>query len=229
MAENDISERLEGSPAGEAGVSRRGFLGGTLAVGVALSTAGLVESEVVHAPAAAAATATATPLPTTTAPEQLHLAWGSDPATQATVSGASPGTVAQPAPTMAYSKHPITEHNPGTIVRLPTARPLDQTRLQTRPDATSFTDGVSGQTTYHYHVPLRDLEPDTTYYYQVSDGAATPATAGASFTTAARGRFKFRFSSFGDIGEPTADRSASGQTLGHYHEDTSYFMVGAIE
>jgi alkaline phosphatase D len=229
MAENDISEHLEGSPAGEAGVSRRGFLGGTLAVGVALSTAGLVESEVVHAPAAAAATATPTPLPTTTEPEQLHLAWGSDPATQVTVSWASPGTVAQPAPTLAYSKHPITGENPGRIVKLPAPAPLDQTQLRTQPSAVSFTDGNSGQTTYHYHVPLTDLEPDTTYYYQVSDGAAAPATAGAPFATAPRGRFKSRFSSFGDIAEPSADRSASGQTLGPYIEDTSYFTVNGIE
>jgi hypothetical protein len=229
MSRNDISQHLEGSPAGEAGVSRRGFLGGTVAVGVALSAAGLVEGEVVHAPAAAAAVTPPTPLPATTAPEQLHLAWGSDPTTQVTVSWASPGTVAQPAPTLAYSKHPITEHNPGTIIRLPPARPLDQTRLRTGPDATSFTDGLSGQTTYHYHVPLKDLEPDTTYYYQVSDGAATSATAGASFTTAARGRVKFRFSSFGDISEPAGDRSASGLTLGTYDQDTCYFTVGAIE
>src|SRR5262245_48125797 len=103
MTDNDSPQDLAGSPVGEAGVSRRGFLGGTLAVGVALS-AGVAASEVVHAPSAAAATATATPLPTTTAPEQLHLAWGSDPATQVTVSWASPGTVAQPAPTLTYSK-----------------------------------------------------------------------------------------------------------------------------
>jgi purple acid phosphatase-like protein/calcineurin-like phosphoesterase family protein len=215
--------------AGEAAVSRRGFLGGTLAVGVALSTAGLVESEVVHAPAAAAATATPTPLPTTTEPEQLHLAWGSDPATQITVSWASPGTEAQPAPTLAYSKHPITAENPGRIVKLPAPAALDQRQLRTQPGAIGYTDGNSGQTTYHYHVPLKDLEPDTTYYYQVSDGAAAPATAGASFTTAPRGRVKFRFSSFGDIAEPSAARSASGQTLGPYVQDTCYFTVNGIE
>jgi Purple acid Phosphatase, N-terminal domain/Calcineurin-like phosphoesterase len=229
MTDNDSPRDLAGSPVGEAGVSRRGFLGGTLAVGVALSTAGVAASEVVRAPSAAAATAAPTPLPTTTAPEQLHLAWGSDPATQVTVSWASPGTVAQPTPTLAYSKHPITEHNPGTIVRLSPARPLDQTRPRTQPGAVSWTDGNSGQTTYHYHVPLNDLEPDTTYYYQVSDGAAAPATAGAAFTTAPRGRFKFRFSSFGDVAEPSAARSASGQTLGPYVQDTCYFTVNGIE
>jgi hypothetical protein len=147
MPENEISQHLEGSPAGEAGVSRRRFLGGTLAAGIALGAGAVIGDEVVNAPPAAAAAAPPTPLPTTTAPEQLHLAWGSDPATQVTVSWASPGTVAQLAPTLAYSKHPITEHNPGTIIRLPAASPLDQTQLRTTPDAIAFTDGVSGQTT----------------------------------------------------------------------------------
>ena len=196
---------------------------------MALSAAGAAASEVVHVPSAAAATAAPTPLPTTTAPEQLHLAWGSDPATQVTVSWASPGTVAQPDPTLAYSKRPITEENPGRIVKLPAPGPLDQTRPRTQPGVIGYTDGNSGQTTYHYHVPLRDLEPDTTYYYQVSDGATTPVTAGAAFTTAPRGRFPFRFSSFGDIAEPSAARSASGQTLGPYVQDTCYFTVNGIE
>ncbi|HET6500026.1 MAG TPA: metallophosphoesterase family protein [Amycolatopsis sp.] len=229
MHENDAQQNFEGSPTGDEGVSRRGFFGRTLAAGVTLGAAGLVESEVVDTPAAAADVAEPTSLPTTTEPEQLHLTWGSDPAGEVTVSWASPGTVAQPAPRLAYSKRPITTENPGKVVALPAPKPLDQRQLRTGPEAISFTDGVSGQTTYHYHVPLRNLEPDTTYYYQVSDGAATSTTAGASFTTAPRGRFKFRFSSFGDVAEPSAFRSASGESLGPYLQDTSYFTVGAIE
>lgn len=65
------------------------------------------------------------------------------------MSWASPGTVPQPAPTLAYSKHPITAERPGRIVMLPRAAPLDQTRLRAHPGAVSFTDGVSGQITYH--------------------------------------------------------------------------------
>ena len=52
----------------------------------------------------------------------------------------------------------------------------------------TYTDGLNGQTTYHYHVQLRGLRPDTQYYYQVSDGAAGPSVAGASFMTAPFGR-----------------------------------------
>ncbi|MGH3171838.1 MAG: fibronectin type III domain-containing protein, partial [Trebonia sp.] len=70
--------------------------------------------------------------------------------------------------------HPITERNAGTVVPLPPAGPLDQTRPRTQPAAVSYIDGNSGQTTYHYHAPLKDLEPETTYYYQVSDGPRRP-------------------------------------------------------
>jgi hypothetical protein len=213
------------STAAESGVSRRGFLGGTVAVGAALTIGGIAGAEVAGVSSAAAATVG--PLPTTTEPEQLHLTWGSDPSTQVTVSWAAPGTVAQPAPFLAYSASPITAENPGRIVALPQPAPPDPTQLRTRPAAISFTDGSSGQTTYHYHVPLRDLEPGTTYYYQVSDGAATPSTAAASFTTAQVGRFSFRFSSFGDIDVPSAARNASG--IADDSADTCYFTVNGIE
>jgi len=212
---------------GEPGVSRRNFLGGTLAIGTALTIGGIAGTEVLKAPAAAAATATTTPLPTTTEPEQLHLAWGSDPSTEVTVSWAAPGTVAQPAPTLAYSRHPITAENPGKVIALPAPEPLEYTRPRAEVTAVSFADSGSGQTTYHYHVPLKDLEPGATYYYQVSDGAATPATAGASFTTAQRGRFGYRFSSFGDIDVPSAARNASG--ISDDSADTCYFTVNGIE
>jgi phosphodiesterase/alkaline phosphatase D-like protein len=76
---------------------------------------------------------TTLPLPTATAPEQLLLTWGADPAA-----------------------------------------------------SVSFTDGLNGQTTYFHHVQLTGLRPGTRYHYQVSDGAATPSLAGASFETCPR-------------------------------------------
>ena len=67
----------------------------------------------------------------------------------------------------------------------------------------SFTDGLNNQTTFFYHVQLTDLEPGTKYFYEVSDGAAHPATAGASFETAPAGRARYRFSSYGDLATPS--------------------------
>ncbi|MBO0819618.1 MAG: metallophosphoesterase family protein, partial [Nocardiopsaceae bacterium] len=209
------------------GFSRRGFIGGSLAFGATLGAGSAVDT---GQPAAAATAVSTLPLPTTTAPEQVRLAWGADPATQVTVSWSAPGTVAQPAPALRYSPKPLSESNPGTTVRLPRPAPLDlKTPLHPGATAISFTDGPSGLTTYHYHVPLRGLEPGTRYFYEISDGAAAPSVTGASFTTARTGRFAYRFSSFGDLGTPDADRSASGQTITSEASDTSVFTVDAIE
>ena len=151
-----------GSSSASAGVSAVAALGGTT----------------VRAPRAFAATApsgpptTTLPLPTTTAPEQLLLTWGADPATQVTVSWSAPGTVAQPAPVLAFSTRPISPANPGWTVKLPDPQPLDVTKRYGEAAAVSFTDGLSGQTTYSYHVQLKGLKPGTRYFYQVSDGAA---------------------------------------------------------
>jgi Purple acid Phosphatase, N-terminal domain/Calcineurin-like phosphoesterase len=147
---------------------------------------------------------TTVPLPTTTEPEQLHLTWGSDPTTQVTVSWAAPGTVAQPAPSLTFSERPITRANPGRTIRLPEPAALSLKDDGFGPKSISFADGLSGETTYHYHVPLEGLRPSTTYYYEVTDGAKAPSAAGGYFTTAPAGRAKFRFSSYGDIGTPTA-------------------------
>jgi Purple acid Phosphatase, N-terminal domain/Calcineurin-like phosphoesterase len=172
-------------------VSRRGALiGGSLGVGgLMVGSVGGLTFDVATAEAA---------LPTTTAPEQLRLEWGADPATEVTVSWSSPGTVAMPAPMLAYSTSPITAANPGALVFLPAPEPLDLTKPRTEPCTTSFIDGQTAQTTYHYHAPLSGLKPDTTYYYEVTDGAGS--TAGASFQTAPAGRASFRFTAFGDQG-----------------------------
>jgi alkaline phosphatase D len=168
------------------------------------------------------------PLPTTTAPEQLLLTWGSDPATEVTVSWSAPGTVAQPAPTLAFSTRPITAKNPGWLIKLPDPQPLDVTKRYDETAAISFTDGLNGQTTYFYHVQLRGLVPGTRYYYQVSDGAATPSVAGAAFETAPFGRAKFRFSSYGDLSTPSWDLNTTGN-IWHESCDNAWYAVEAIE
>jgi hypothetical protein len=176
-------------------VSRRGALiGGSLGLGGLMGVGGLVgvADLALDVPAADAA------LPTTTAPEQLRLEWGTHPEREVTVSWSAPGTVAMPAPMLAYSTSPIAPDNPGNLVFLPEPAPLDLTEPRTGPCVTSFTDGQTAQTTYHYHAPLIGLEPDTTYYYEISDGAGS--TASGLFQTAPAGRASFRFTAFGDQG-----------------------------
>jgi hypothetical protein len=219
----------------EDGPTRRTFLSGVVVVGAAVGLSGVAEGAFASSPALAAPTppsgppTTTLPLPTTTAPEQLWLTWGRNPATDVTVSWLSPGSVPAPAPAMSWSKWPISAANPGRTVQLPEPQPLDVTQRYPQASAFSFTDGLNAQTTYYYHVELRDLEPGTTYYYQVSDGATpAPSTAGSSFTTAPAGRAKFRFSSYGDLATPSYDLNASGN---QWHEscDNSYYAVNAIE
>jgi alkaline phosphatase D len=217
-----------------AGFSRRSFLTRVAGLGAAVGLASVTDGALWHHDAFAATVpppgppTTTLPLPTTTAPEQLLLTWGADPATSVTVSWSAPGTVAQPAPVLAYSTAPITAARPGRVVRLPAPAPLDVTRRYQQAASVSFTDGLNGQTTYFYHVQLTDLEPATRYYYQVSDGAVPPSTAGSSFETAPSGRAGFRFSSYGDLSTPSWDRNASGN-IWHESCDNAYYAVSAIE
>src|SRR6185369_5043062 len=106
-----MSESSTGGSYGKAGFTRRRFIIGTAGVSAVAALGGTV----VRAPRAVADGAPSGP-PTTT-PEQLLLTWGGDPATEVTVSWSAPGTVAQPAPTLAVSAHPITAHNPGRLVK----------------------------------------------------------------------------------------------------------------
>jgi hypothetical protein len=214
------------------GVSRRGVLKGAAGIGAVIGAGGLVDVGVLQQGALAAADpgTTTVPLPTTTEPEALHLTWGADPKTQVTVSWSAPGTVAQPAPTLTVSDKPLTAGHRGQVFKLPRPEPLSLKEVRFGPQAVSFTDNLSAETTYHYHVPLEFLRPDTTYYYEVSDGAAAASTAAGSFKTAPTGRAKYRFSSYGDIGTPT---SASKYNVTGYSwnseasQDTCTFEVDA--
>jgi Purple acid Phosphatase, N-terminal domain/Calcineurin-like phosphoesterase len=218
----------------EGGLSRRQFISSVVVVGAAAGLASAGADALAHNTALADTTppsgppTTTLPLPTTTAPEQLLLTWGNDPARQITVSWLAPGTVPMPRPTLALSRAPITASNPGKIICLPEPRQLDVTRHYPDAASVSFTDGLNAQTTFYYHVQLQDLDPHTRYFYQVSDGAASPSTAGASFLTAPSGRAKYRFSSYGDLATPSFDLNASGN---QWHEscDNAFYAVNAIE
>ena len=231
--DESVVEESGRSDADDAGFSRRGFLAGAAGVGAAVALVGVGEDIVAAGPADAATApsgppTTTVPLPTTTEPEQLLLTWGADPATSVTVSWSAPGTVAQPAPTLAYSTSPITAKNRGRLVKLPDPKPLDVAKKYEKAASVSFTDGLNSQTTYFYHVQLTDLEPGTRYYYEVSDGASEASTAGSSFETAPFGRAKFRFSSYGDLSTPSWDQNASGN-IWHESCDNAYYAVSAIE
>ena len=170
------------------------------------------------------------PLPITTEPEQLRLTWGSGPSAEVTISWSAPGSVPQPAPALTYSATPITPAARHVrTIQLPRPEPLDVTRPVPAAHAVSFTDGLNGQTTYHYHVQLTGLEPGTRYYYRISDGA-TPqsSTADGQFETAPAGRARFRFSSFGDLATPSWDRSASGNQW-FQSCDNAWYAISAVE
>src|SRR5580704_16688596 len=122
-----------GTGPSSSGPTRRQFMSGVVVVGAAVGLAAVTDTAFTRS-AALAATApsgpptTTLPLPTTTAPEQLLLTWGGDPATQVTVSWSAPGTVAQPAPVLAFSTRPISSANPGWTIKLPDPQPLDVTK-----------------------------------------------------------------------------------------------------
>ncbi len=151
-----MSDSIQAESAGKPGFTRRRFIIGTVGAGAVTALAGTT----VRPPRALAATApggpptTTLPLPTTTAPEQLLLTWGNNPAHDVTVSWSAPGAVPQPAPTLAISTKPITKHNPGTLIKLPEPAPLDVAKRYKDASSVSFTDGLNGQTTYFYHVQL---------------------------------------------------------------------------
>lgn len=174
------------------------MVGGAIGVGGLIGVGELGDASAAIAAGAQDEQISAAGLATTA--QQLHLTWGADPARDVTVSWSPVGSEPMPAARLAFSTAPITAENRGELVFLPDAEPLSLAEPRTGPCVTSFQDGQTGQTTYHYHVPLTGLEPDTTYYYEVSDGAEAPTTVSASFRTAPAGRASYRFSAFGDQG-----------------------------
>ena len=125
-------------------------------------------------------------LGTGTAPEQVHLQWGADPTSSVVVSWASPNP--EGGPKLLWGPSALLQETP--II----------------PASKQYTDGISGEVVTTYHATLSGLDADTTYYYQITDGAPSastyPTTGAATFTTAPSGRPAFSFTSFGDLGTP---------------------------
>jgi hypothetical protein len=131
-------------------------------------------------------------------PEQIHLTYGDDPATTMFVSWVS----------AAQAIHArVIVHG---AVRAEAARPQIVHAVQR-----TYTDGLSGQTVFTYHAKLAGLEPASVVHYAVTADndrhRALPFSA--SFTTPARGRAAFRFTSYGDLATPvTSWRLSSPQS-----------------
>ena len=180
-------------------------------LGAVVGAAALVSGAWLDAPWAYA-DVTTVGLGSGTAPEQVHLTWGSDPTTSVTISWASPKGM--PAANVAYSSAgPISPTNKGT------AGTVKQV---------SYQDGMNLEYVYNFHCTLSGLTPNTTYSYLISDGASTPNTLAAQFTTAPAGRAPFVFSSFGDLGTPASDKSASGYEWNE-SSDNAYYAVQELE
>jgi hypothetical protein len=115
------------------------------------------------------------------APEQLHVQFGADAATQIAVSWAAPAPVARP--------------------RLRAGQAGGGLGLEVPAEERVYSEALTGETVYTYHARLGNLAPDTAFVYEVRHDGADPVPG--TFRTGPRGRAAgFRFTSFGDQSIP---------------------------
>jgi hypothetical protein len=171
-------------------MSRRDFLNAAGAAGVAAA-----------APATLSARENAT-MPADGTPEQIHLTWGDDPASDVVVSWVS----AAPA------------RDPRVLIEPPDGRPRIVRALERR-----YSDGISGETVFTYHARVERLPPDARIRYVVTadNDRDRSRPFAADFRTAARGRFAFRWTSYGDLATPVTAWNLSSPQSRH--------AVGAVE
>ncbi len=172
-------------------LSRRGFL-----ASAGIGGAVLASSPIFGGPPAAAGTAN--PLRngvgdpvSTPRVAGLHLQFGADAAREVVVSWHSLTPVGSPRVYYGTS--------PKVLGRAASASTV------------SYTDAKSGQVVYAHHARIAGLAPDTAYSYAVVHDGAEPELA--SFVTAASGRAKFTFTSFGDQGTPTVGKKNAAGTF----------------
>lgn len=172
-----------------ADLSRRAFLKGVAASGVAVASGAML---------ARGAWASSTPSGSPTLwgqpgasdgvpADQLHIQYGADAATQMTVSWHTANAVSQP--------------------RLRLGTPAGGYGTEIGAQTVSYVDGINGVETIYHHVRLRNLAPGTTYVYEVLADGATPVQG--TFRTAPVGRVPFRFTSVGDLATPNTAWSKS--------------------
>jgi hypothetical protein len=127
----------------------------------------------------------------TTPVQGLHLTFGGDPTGQMVVSWITDAAV----------------HRPRVVYGTLGGGFGRQVDAQTR----TYADGASGRTVWAHHALLQKLSPDTDYLYAAQHDGATPDAG--TFHTAARGRFPFTFTSFGDQSVPQVTWDAAGAPL----------------
>jgi len=136
-------------------------------------------------------------------PEQVHVQFGADAASQVAVSWATAAAVSRP--------------------RLRLGRASFGHGLEVPAEERGYTEALTGETVLTYHARLRGLHPDTQYVYEVLHDGAAPVAG--TFRTGPRGRSGgFRFTSFGDQAIP----AAVGLGLGPWTPNAG-FIVPAVE
>ncbi|HWF79908.1 MAG TPA: metallophosphoesterase family protein [Streptosporangiaceae bacterium] len=136
-------------------------------------------------------------------PEQVHLQFGADAASQMAVSWAAATAVARP-------RVRFSQANGG---------PIGEVHAIER----GYTDALTGEIVYTYHAKIDSLDPDTRYGYEVVHDGAAPSFG--TFRTGPRSRSSgFRFTSVGDQSIP----APVGLGLGPNSPNAGY-VVDAIE
>jgi 3',5'-cyclic AMP phosphodiesterase CpdA len=136
-------------------------------------------------------------------PEQIHVQFGADAATQIAVSWTARAPAARP--------------------RLRVGPAGDGSGREVLAQERVYTDALTGETVRTYHAPLGGLPPDTVFGYQVVHDGADPVAG--TFRTGPRGRgSRFRFTSFGDHSIP----APAGRGLGPHTPNAGY-IVDAVD
>lgn len=136
-------------------------------------------------------------------PEQVHVQFGADAASQAAVSWAAPAAVSRP--------------------RLRFGRAGMGLGSEVPAEERTYTEALTAETVWTYHATLSQLLPDTQYVYEVLQDGADPVSG--TFRTGPRGRSGgFRFTSFGDQAIP----APVGLGLGPNTPNAGY-IVPAVE
>jgi hypothetical protein len=145
------------------------------------------------------------------APEQVHVQFGADAATQAAVSWAAPAAVARPRLRFGPAASPA--------ARSAACQADGTADAQER----SYADALTGERVWTYHARIGGLDPDTAYVFEVLHDGAAPERG--TFRTAPAGRSRpLRFTSFGDQAIPAPVGSGMGPS-----SPNAGFVVDAVE